>query len=270
MCEACSSPGQSVPAVFVLTLASPSSCGGCKTPWTCAPYATCALVCPNSIWPARCLDGTHVAVEVEDECDGCGSMLLDTLEFEVTRLEGAPPMVPPKRRELPAPCQPDPKRRVHPRRRELEDALWEVRLRIPDHSSLCARYIEGHPRNPNYMGKRWLLEEVVTRVAQLEWLYEHTEYRRELGRAKGAFREEGGRLSEVSLSQGVEDDIVAVHGGWPSRWPWLPEMRSWSPTTHASFEPCVHRAVRAVLLCCNRLGLPHFLGVRIASAALQR
>lgn len=141
------------------------------------------------------------------------------------------------------------------RRASLGSALGELNLSIPVHSRLCERYVAGHPTSPNYMGKRWELSEVVVRVAQLKWLHEHTDYRRRCDAVADELRDAGVNLREIEFTFGVEEEIVAELGGWPKRWPWLPEPRSWSPRTHGRFEPEVKRTARAVLLCCFRLGI---------------
>lgn len=142
------------------------------------------------------------------------------------------------------------------RRKSLSSALGEINLSIPNHSGLCNRYIEGHPKNPNYLGKRWELLEVVARVAQLKWLHEFTDYRRRCDAAANELRDDGVNLRDINFKFGVEEEIVAERGGWPKRWPWLPEPSSWSELTHRAFEPKVKRTARAVLLCCYRRRVP--------------
>ena len=81
-CETCGAPAQ-----YYLTPKKGVRCS-CGALWKPAPFAQCALQCPDSIWamepPRQLPDGRYItSLAVEDESNGCGRALFLDADFYV-------------------------------------------------------------------------------------------------------------------------------------------------------------------------------------------
>jgi hypothetical protein len=87
-------------------------------------------------------------------------------------------------------------------------------------------------------------------MCQMRWLHNHTDYPAQVRELRQQFYEAGERWEAGELGDMAEQIVLGEHGGWPARWPWLPQ--AWSRARHATFDKAFKARVRALLRCLHR------------------
>ena len=133
-------------------------------------------------------------------------------------------------------------RRDH-RRLQLVTALGKFGLELRADSKLCESYI-------NRAGS-FTIDQVVRRMCEMRFLHHHTHYVDILHDIRRDIREMGERWDSDETADDAEVQAVGQAGGWPARWPWLPQ--AWTKETHGTYSKRFFRdPVRAFVLCLNR------------------
>lgn len=104
------------------------------------------------------------------------------------------------------------------REKELTQALAKIGLVIRDDSYLCKQYIEGKV-NSNFPS----LDSVVTRMAQMHYLYEYCNFEKYKRLAYEDIRQQGflGYIYPGEISDTAESMALKKYGKYPETWPWL-------------------------------------------------
>ena len=129
------------------------------------------------------------------------------------------------------------------RRLQLVTALGKFGLELRADSKLCESYI-------NRAGS-FTIDQVVRRMCEMRFLHHHTHYVDILHDIRRDIREMGERWDSDETADDAEVQAVGQAGGWPARWPWLPQ--AWTKETHGTYSKRFFRdPVRAFVLCLNR------------------
>lgn len=122
------------------------------------------------------------------------------------------------------------------RRNKLLEALTKYKLELRNDSKLCQGYIDGTIKN-------WTIDEIVQRVAECRYLFEHCQMQKYLDIAyeeREKEREQRNRMrrehierygrgswdpdvetAEGSLFDTAERMALKNHGDYPDQWPWM-------------------------------------------------
>lgn len=134
------------------------------------------------------------------------------------------------------------------RQAALEAALARVGCTFRDDSFLCKRFIA---RGPDAEAGHWSqsMAHVVERMAQLRFLYNHTNYEDTLWDIREEIKFEVGWWHKLATEEQAQATVLARFGGcFPDRWPWIAEAR-WTPARHAAYPMHIRERVKTLLLC---------------------
>lgn len=100
------------------------------------------------------------------------------------------------------------------RKSELVDAMNQYHLVIRSDSKLCEGYIDGTIKN-------WTLPQIVERMCQMKYLYEHTNFSDEYDSVRKDMYYYGDYPSSEEIFDTAEHNILSKCGGYPKIYPWM-------------------------------------------------